>query len=81
MLKLPVPPEFVLLFILMLIMYAPLQSVSDRVNTPEGRTLMVIFTAGIARMYGIVSGVLASIVFILLVHEGKENFISKGKSH
>ena len=81
MLKLPVPPEFILLFILMLIMYTPLRSVSDRVNTPEGRAVMVIFAAGIARMYGVVSGVLAAVVFIMLLHEGKGSLISKGKSN
>lgn len=78
--KLPIPPEFLLLFVIAIIMFAPLANVSRLVDTLPGKTIMVIFTAGVAYQYGIVSGMLAAIVFILMLHEGEEEgFLARKK--
>ena len=78
--KLPIPPEFLLLFIIAIIMFAPLANVSRVVDTLLGKTVMVLFTGGIAYQYGMVSGILAAIVFILMLHEGEEEgFLARKK--
>ena len=78
--KLPIPPEFLLLFVIAIIMFAPLANVSRVVDTIPGKTIMATFTAGIAYQYGMVSGMLASIVFILMLHEGEEEgFLARKK--
>ena len=78
--KLPIPPEFLLLFIIAIIMFAPLAHVSRVIDTLLGKTIMVLFTSGIAYYYGMTSGFLAAIVFILMLHEGEEEgFLARKK--
>ena len=78
--KLPIPPEFLLLFIIAIIMFAPLANVSQVVDTLLGKTVMVLFSGAVAYQYGMVSGMLASIIFILLLHEGEEEgFLARKK--
>ena len=78
--KLPIPPEFLLLFIIAIIMFAPLANVSRVVDTLLGKTVMVLFTGAVAYQYGMVSGILAAIIFILMLHEGeKEGFLARKK--
>ena len=78
--KLPIPPEFLLLFIIAIIMFAPLANVSQVVDTLLGKTVMVLFSGAVAYQYGMVSGMLAAIIFILLLHEGEEEgFLARKK--
>jgi hypothetical protein len=78
--KLPIPPEFLLLFVIAIIMFAPLANVSRVVDTLLGKTVMVLFTGGVAYQYGMVSGMLAAIIFILMLHEGEEEgFLARKK--